>query len=94
MNRITNGIQKAAKLIADKQLTPEKISEMSKSLDMELREYCTFQTRKSAFVGTKLTLDEATTIYGCLGNTPEHFNKQPLEVKWVLTEVFASLLKR
>lgn len=94
MNRILNGIAKANAAIAAKALTPEKIATMTKQMDMELDEYCRFQTLKSAAMGTKLTLDEAQTIYGFLGNTPEHFNQQPLAVKWVLTEVFASLLKR
>lgn len=92
-NRILNGIAKATVLIASKKLTPEKTEELRKTMDMELMEYCRFQELKSAATGTKLTLDEAMTIYGFLGNTPDHFNKQSLPVKYVLTEVFASLLK-
>jgi len=94
MNRILNGIAKANAAIAAKALSPEKLATMAKSMDMAHDEYCRFQTLKSAAVGTKLTLDEAQTVYGFLGNTPEHFNEQPIAVKWVLTEVFASLLKR
>jgi hypothetical protein len=94
MNRIINGIAKANTVIAAKNLPADKLAAMSKNMDMEVSEYCRFQTLKSAAVGTKLTLDEANTIYGFLGNTPEHFNGQPIAVKWVLTEVFASLLKR
>ena len=92
-NRILIGIDRARAAIAKKNLSPEKTAELSKSMDMEFADYATFQTRKSAAVGTKLTLDEAQTVYGFLGNTVEHFNKQPLAVKWVLTEVFASLLR-
>lgn len=94
MNRITLGIERANALIAKKAFQPEKVAEISKSMDMALDEYCRFQTLKSAAVGSKLTLDEAQMIYAFLGTTPEHFNAQPLAVKWVLTEVFASLLKR
>lgn len=94
MNRILLGIERAKAAIVKKGLSPEKQAELHKVTDMELDEYCRFQTLKSAAVGSQLTLDEAQTIYGFLGNTPEHFNQQPLAVKWVLTEVYASLLKR
>jgi hypothetical protein len=93
MNRILVGIDKARDIVASKNFSPEKLAELSKKLDLELDEYCRFQTLKTAKVGTALTLDEAQSIYGFLGNTPEHFNNQPVEIKWVLTEVFASLLK-
>ncbi len=93
MNRIIAGIDRAKQVIASKNLSEAKLKEVSASLDMDLKEYCMFQTRKSAAVGTKLTLEEANTIYGYLGNTPEHFNSQPLPVKWVLTEVWATLIK-
>jgi hypothetical protein len=94
MNRILNGIERATAQIAKKGLSPEKTAEVSKNMDMAFDEYCRFQTLKSAAVGGKLTLDEANTIYGFLGNTPEHFNQQPLPVKWVLTEVFVALLNQ
>ena len=93
MNRILLGIERAKALIVKKGLSPEKLSIVHKAMDMDLAEYCRFQEIKSVAVGGKLTLDEAQTIYGFLGTTPDHFNQQPLEVKWVLTEVFASLLK-
>ena len=95
MNRILNGIAKANAAIAAKALSPEKLATMAKSMDMAHDEYCRFQTLKSlASQDGRLTLDEAQTVYGFLGNTPNHFNEQPIAVKWVLTEVFASLLKR
>jgi hypothetical protein len=95
MNRITLGIERATSAIAKKGLSPEKTAEVSQKMNMELGEYCRFQTLKSiASQDGRLTFDEAMTIYGLLGNTLEHFNGQPLPVKWVLTDVFASLLKR
>lgn len=95
MNRILVGIDRANATIEAKKFSPEKLAAMHKNMDMEIGEYCRFQTLKSlASTNGKLTLDEAQTVYGYLGNTPEHFNSQPLAVKWVLTEVFASLLKR
>ena len=95
MNRILLGIERAKAAITKKGLSPEKVAEVSQKMNMEFDEYCRFQTLKSvASQDGRLSLDEAQTIYGFLGNTPEHFNQQPLPVKWVLTEVFASLLKR
>jgi len=95
MNRILLAIQRANNAIANKNLSPERLADLSKKLDMALDEYCRFQTLKSlASQDGRLTLDEAQTIYGFLGNTVEHFNQQPVAVKWVLTEAFASLLKR
>jgi len=94
MNRIRVGIDRANEMIAKKNLSPEKITEHSKLMDMDFMEYVRFQELKSGLVGVKLNLDEANTVYGFLGNTVEHFNRQPLAVKWVLTEFFALLLKR
>ena len=66
---------------------------MAKQMDMAFDEYCSFQNLKSIASTTgRLTLEEAMTIYGYLGNTPEHFNAQPLAVKYCLTNVFSSLL--
>lgn len=93
MNRILSWIERAKTAIQAKALPPEKLAELHKGLDMPVDEYCHFQTLKSAAVGTKLTLDEAQTIYDLLGNTPEHFNRQPLEIKYALTKVFSELIK-
>jgi hypothetical protein len=41
-----------------------------------------------------LSLDEAQTVYMYLGESVDTFNKQPLEVKIVLTQLFQELLKR
>jgi len=92
MNRIIVGIDRAKAQIANKGLAPEKLTELHKALDMDMEEYCTFQTLKSAATGSTLTLEEAQTIYAHLGNVPEHFNAQPLEVKITLTSVYSSLL--
>ena len=93
MNRIEAGITKCQTKIEAKNYPPEKLAALHKAMDMDFNEYCRFQTLKSAHVGNKLTLDEAQSIYVYLGNAPEFFNEQPLPVKYVLTEVFAALLK-
>ena len=95
MNRILIGIDRIKAAIESKNFSPEKLAQMSKAMDMELGEYCRFQELKSlASMDGRLTLDEAQTIYGYLGNTLEHFNAQPLAIKYALIDVFATLLKR
>ena len=96
MNRIIQAIEKTKKQIetrlANGLVTPEKVDSLSKSLNMDFEEYFRFQELKSAHAGSRLTLDEAQTVYGFLGNTVEHFNQQPVEVKSVLTKIFSELL--
>jgi predicted transcriptional regulator YheO len=79
--------------VESKNLEQEKLTEISKSLDMQLDEYCIFQTQKNiAMMANKLSLEETQTIYGYLGNTLEHFNGQPVHVKAVLTKLLTELL--
>ena len=93
VNRVTRGIARAMAVIATKNLSEAKLAELSKGLDMTFEEYCKFQTEKSvAGLDGRLTLDEAQTVYGYLGETLEHFNGQPLAVKWVLNELLAKIL--
>jgi hypothetical protein len=39
-----------------------------------------------------LSLLEANMIYGWLGNTPEQFNRAPVEVKSLVTQIIGELL--
>lgn len=62
---------------------------------MGVQEFVKFQELKSVAVTDKtLSLEEAQEIYKYLGNTPDHFNAQPLAVKVVLTEIFMMLMKK
>ena len=71
------------------------LDELDRNLDMEVGEFCRFQELKSlAMLEGKLTQDEAQSVYALLGNTPEHFNGQPVAVKSVLTQIFGELLAR
>lgn len=99
MNRVTAAIQRTkARLeqrLASGETTPEQAKDLHKRLDMDAGEYCRFQELKSlAMLEGRLSLDEAQTIYGFLGETTEHFNEQPVEVKSVLTMIFGELLER
>ncbi len=93
MNRILAAIDRMQAQVESKNLPADKLAAISKSLDIELMEYAAFQEHKSlAFASGKLSLDEAQSIFGFLGASTEHFNRQPLAVKAVLTKLFAELL--
>ncbi len=93
MNRIISAIEKQKSAIIAKGLSVEKIDELYKALDMSMVEYVRFQEAKSlAFIDGRLSLEEANCVYAYLGSTPDHFNKQPLAVKIVLTKLFSELL--
>jgi len=92
MNRITLAIAKVQSKVDG--LPKEQVELHSKDLDMCDADFRRFQMLKSAYMGSAITEDEAITIYGHLGNTPEHFNKEPLAVKFVLTRIYGELLMR
>jgi hypothetical protein len=97
MNKVIVAIDRAEKMIAENtiknNLTPAKLNELNKNLDMDISEYVKYQELKNiAMVNNVLTLDETNTIYGYLGNTPEDFNGQSLAVKITLTKLFSELL--
>lgn len=96
MNKITAAIAKQKINIANRvesgMVTQAKVDALHKTLDLDFLEHAKFQEHKSFACG-KLTLDEATSLYQLLGETPDTFNAQPIEVKSVLTQVFAELLE-
>ena len=97
-NRIIEAINKAkvelAKRLQSGIITQAIIDQARSDLDMTFSEYCIFQERKSLAVVTgKLSLEEAQTIYGMIGEDPNTYNALPLANKIVLTEVFSHLLK-
>jgi len=99
MNRVTAAIQNAKTRIAERLeagiITEDRVAELDKSLNMELGEFCRFQELKSlAHMEGRLTIDEAQSVYSLLGQTPDHFNRQPVEVKSVLTQIFGELLQK
>lgn len=93
MNRISAAIDRMKLQVESKNLPQTKLDEISKTLDMQLDEYCVFQTEKNiAMMQAKLSLEETQTIYGYLGETLEHFNGQAIHVKAVLTKILTELL--
>lgn len=97
-NRIIEAINKAkvelAKRLQSGIITQAIIDQARSDLDMTFSEYCIFQERKSLAVVTgKLSLEEAQTIYGMIGEDPSTYNALPLANKIVLNQVFSHLLK-
>lgn len=91
-NSIIDFIEKMEE--AFKNLPDDKIKEMSKKLDVTFDEWCGFQDIKSrAQAFGRISYHEAVTIYEILGNSPEHFNKQTLVRKYVVTSIILELAK-
>ena len=97
MNRIANAIA-AQKVNIDTRLddgrtTHEAMTALDTQLDMCLEEYVRFQELKSlADADGTITAEEGQLVYAYLGDTPQRFNRQPLEVKVTLTNMFTELL--
>lgn len=102
MNRITESIKKLAKIIETallngkdakgKNFNAETVRLNAQRLDLDLPDYATLQSLKSAYMGILLTEEEAQTVYSLLGNTPDHYNQQPLAVKMTIFKLFSELL--
>jgi hypothetical protein len=98
MNRIQAAFDRMKLQIADRikqgLTTQEKVDSLYKTLDLDLEDYVVFQEAKSLAVASgKLNLEEGMTIFNALGNTPNHFNKQPIHIKSVLTSLLKELLQ-
>ena len=99
MNRIAASVARMKKQIearvAGGLTTPAKVEESRAALDLDLLEFARFQELKSlASVDGTLTLEEAQYVFGKLGMTPEHFNRQDAATKAVLSQLFRELLER
>jgi hypothetical protein len=94
MNRIIASIAKTRTHITSLNLDQAQLDILNTQLNMSLNEYVLFQERKSlAFANGRLNLEEAQSVYAYLGETTNTFNKQPLEVKYVLTQLLKELLQ-
>ena len=96
-NRITEAFARMKAQIADRiakgLTTAEKVRDLHKTLDMDLTDYVKFQTLKTLAVAQGLlTPQEGQSVYGCLGESVQTFNDQPIHIKSVLTSFFAELL--
>ena len=95
MNRIEASIKEMQKTLDSIKNGPTK-EEMEKTLNItDFKEYESLQTLKSiASVEGILTLEEAESVYNYLGNTMEHFNKQSIAVKLILTKLHQELMAK
>ncbi len=99
MNRITAAIESKKATIADRiakgLTTKAAVAKTRKALDMDVSEHAKFQELKSlATLEGTLTPEEGQTVYVLLGECVSTFNRQPVEVKAVLTGLFRELLER
>ena len=93
-NRVVNAFEGMKQIvlrgIKDGRFDKEKIETLDKILRMNHEEYASIQELKSlAQMMGVLSMEEAMSIYAAL----EGFNKQPLHVKIVISELHAVLLK-
>ncbi len=90
-NRISASFQRMQHMVAA--VTPDNLERLEKSATFSLMEWTLLQERKShAQACGKITYDEATTIYGACGSSPEALNAQPVAYRIVLTKLLAELL--
>jgi hypothetical protein len=99
MNRVILGIERAKAQIKDRLaggvITEQDVAKLAGELNMDIAELARFQELKNiAMMEGRLTQEEAQTIYSLLGETPDHFNGQPVEVKSILTKIFGELLEK
>ena len=95
MNRIEASIKAMQEKLDSIKNGPTK-EEMEKTLNItDFKEYESLQTLKSLVsVSGILTLEEAESVYNYLGNTMEHFNKQSIATKLILTKLHQELMAK
>jgi hypothetical protein len=77
-----------------KSTDPEKIKRNCELLNMTVEDHFLFQNIKSeAQLNGDLTLEEAMSIYGYLGESVQTFNSQPFAVKYATTRILQHLLE-
>jgi hypothetical protein len=96
-NRITQAIgvlqEQIFESLLERRTTSKSLNDLHGKLNMSLSEHCRFHELKSmAVLSGLLTLEEANTVYGYLGQCVHTFNEQPLEVKIVLTKLLEELI--
>lgn len=97
-NRVSNSIRKMRVQIEERiesgKTTALLVEQTRKNLDIDCLDHAVYQELKSlALTHEKLTQSEAQTVYNLLGECHETFNKQPVEVKIVLTIILGELLE-
>jgi hypothetical protein len=92
-NRIAAAIAAYQAKIDGGTIPQDKLDKLNTDLNMEFDEHFAGQNAQAeAHAGGKLTLEEAQTVYQALGQSADHFNKQPLATKIVVTQLVQELL--
>lgn len=92
MNRITAAIAKMHPRV--EAVTDQQRASLDETARFDFEEFARIQEIKSAMCGDVLTLEEAQTIYGIMGETPDHFAGQPLAERLVIVQVAEELLRK
>ena len=93
MNRITAAIARAQDKVDAAIKAGKDLSKAEEAATLTFDEHFRFQNLKTdSWLQGKLTQDEAQTLYGFLGNSPQYANDQPLAVRIILTQTFMELL--
>jgi len=79
--------------LASGKITRADLDKASKGLDLDAESHATLQEAKSAYTGSRLTLEEAISLYCYLGNSVSVFNRQPVEVKAAVMMIIAALIR-
>lgn len=90
LNLILEAIKKTETEFSKKNLSKDQIKTLNKNLSLQPSEYAIFQETKSLFQAQNiLSLESATWIYNKLSN----FDKCTIPEKYILTQLFTSMLK-
>jgi hypothetical protein len=74
---------------------PELVSRLGKKLNLTFSDYLEFHELKTlASARGNISFEEGTLIYKLLGNSSNEFNRQPIEVRWVLTRFYKKLKRK
>jgi hypothetical protein len=94
MNRIQVAIDSRRVQIEAARAAGKDLTRADEAAKIDLDELVAFQNKQAAIHATGvLSLEEAQLIYATLGQTPDHFNQQPLEARIVVLQLMAEVLR-
>lgn len=92
---IEKAIEDIEEALKAKSPSEEDVEKASRSLDLDIPNFCQYQALRGWGVEKKcITQEDAAIMLKYMGNIPSYFNNQPLQVKVVLTKVFVILTMR
>ena len=91
MNRVVEYIAKIEENVG--RCSVDQLDRLESSCMLECDEYIRFQELKSIHAGSLLSMDEAMTVYGILGESLNHFHSQRLSHRITCLKIFTELLE-